>query len=313
LRPTAQITTVAIDYTPNDCFTACLQPLVQLPAASNFEGHAYMAFVGASLRGSFMGGMSGGTSQLMRGVSAHTNSFQALAAAQMVMQRRAFRATAALRAPERVMRGVQLETPAIAQGDDHRAATRRIKSIIASRYRRRMADPANSNTEPLETLGVRDRTLRMMRALPKDAPFLQSSEDDMPSGEKRVYASAGSIVNADGQRPKKGAKDPHGGIDTTFDDRGHLVPEKGVVDAHKDEVNQPSNVVAENRTINQRYKKAIEDAVKNVANDQGSKMELFSEPHYDGDKQRPTHISHYVTSGGTVIGGWKFPNPASKL
>ena len=272
-----------------------------------------MAFIGASLRGSFMGGMSGGASQFMRGAGANAGNFQALAAAHMAMQRRAFRATPMLRAPERVASGFEMHAPRITENSDHSANAQQIKSKLRTSFQGRMADPTNVKTQSLSTLRLRKKQLVFLRGLPKGSPFLESMVERMEQNQQRVRVSAGSLTNADGQRPKKGAKNPYGGIDTTFDDRGHLVPEKGVVDAFKDKVNLPSNVVAENRTINQRYKKAFEDQAKALSAKRGSKIETFHVPIYKGKDPRPTHIQHYAVSNGTVIYGVKFPNFARDI
>lgn len=267
-----------------------------------------MAFVGLTTRSMFRSAAPAASSSA-------SSSFNASAsiAAHHIFQRRGFMTTPALRAPERVASGFKMHAPRITKTSDHSANAQQIKSKLRTSFQGRMADPNNVNSQSLNTLRLQKKQLAFLQGLPKGSPFLESMVQRMEANQRRVRVSAGSLTNANGKRPKKGAKDPYGGIDTKFDDRGHLVPEKGVVAAFKDKVNLPDNVVAENRTINQRYKKAFEDQAKELSAKKGSKIETFHVPIYKGKDPRPTHIHHYAVSNGTVIYGVKFPNFARDI
>ena len=267
-----------------------------------------MAFAGLTMRSMFRSLPSAASSGVNSSASASASII-----AQHAFQRRAFRTTPMLRAPERVATGFKMHEPKITEKSDHSANAQQIKSKLKTSFQGRMADPKNVNSQSLESLRLQKKQLVFLRSLPKGSPFLESMIQRREKNQQRVRVSAGSITNANGKRPKKGAKDPYGGIDTTYDDRGHLVPEKGVVAAFKDKVNLPDNVVAENRTINQRYKKAFEDTAKALSAKKGSKIETFHVPVYKGNNPRPTHIRHYAVSDGTVIYGVKFPNFARDI
>ena len=132
----------------------------------------------------------------------------------------------------------------------------------------------------------------------------------------RPVFSAGKIVPRDGSAPKLGASDPHGGINTAIDDRGHSVPEKGVSDAHAIRVNGPDNVLPENWVINQQYKTAFENGVKELAA-RNPKLHVMTihQPNYKSSKgaeasarARPKEINHFVAMNGSVVSAFTFKN-----
>lgn len=146
----------------------------------------------------------------------------------------------------------------------------------------------------------------------KNGDFLEPTTETINFfGQKyvRTKASAGTIVPRDGSGAKVGASDPYNGIDTSIDDRGHLVPEKGVSDTQSTKVNGPSNVVAENWVINQRYKTAFEQGVKEFAvNHPKMHVMTIHVPHYAPLGTRPTRISHFMAINGTVVSAFTFNN-----
>ena len=132
----------------------------------------------------------------------------------------------------------------------------------------------------------------------------------------RPKFSVGKIVPRDGSGAKIGASDPYGGINTKIDDRGHLVPEKGVSDTNAVRVNSPDNVVAENWVINQRYKTAFEQGVKEFAA-QNPTLHVMTihVPIYTSSKgaaeslrTRPKAILHLAAINGTIISAFTFKN-----
>jgi hypothetical protein len=132
----------------------------------------------------------------------------------------------------------------------------------------------------------------------------------------RPKFSAGRIIPTDGAGAKVGASDPHGGIDTTRDDRGHLVPEKGVSDTQGVRVNSPDNVIPENWPINQKYKTAFEHGVKTYARDNPARhVATIHIPYYKSKKgdeasfrARPKAVTHYVAVDGTIRSAFTFKN-----
>jgi hypothetical protein len=132
----------------------------------------------------------------------------------------------------------------------------------------------------------------------------------------RPKYSAGRIVPRDGAGPKEGAATPHGGINSTIDDKGHLVPEKGVSDANSVNVNSADNVIPENWVINQRFKTAFEEGVKEFARDNPTlHVMTFHMPIYASKKgalagwrARPKQVIHFMAINGTIISAFTFKN-----
>jgi hypothetical protein len=132
----------------------------------------------------------------------------------------------------------------------------------------------------------------------------------------RPKYAAGKIVPRDGAAPKVGASVPHGGIDSSIDDKGHAVPEKGVSDTNSVRVNSADNVLPENWVINQKYKTAFEEGVKAFAsaNPLAHVMTIHL-PNYASSKgvdasfrTRPKEILHFVAINGNVVSAFTFKN-----
>ncbi|GLH79784.1 hypothetical protein SSBR45G_46930 [Bradyrhizobium sp. SSBR45G] len=132
----------------------------------------------------------------------------------------------------------------------------------------------------------------------------------------RPKYAAGKIVPRDGSGAKVGASVPHGGIDSSIDDKGHLVPEKGVSDTNSVRVNSADNVIPENWVLNQRYKTAFEQGAKEfaAANPTLHVMTIHL-PTYASTKgpdasfrARPKEVVHLLAINGNIVSAFTFKN-----
>ena len=130
---------------------------------------------------------------------------------------------------------------------------------------------------------------------------------------ERPKFAAAKITKMDATGPKFGASDPHGGINTSRDDRGHLVPEKGVSDQHIYKVNSPNNIIAENWNINQQYKTRFEEVAKELSSTHH--VMTIHIPNYLSKKgvtqsfrSRPKSVTHFLVVDGVIISAFTFKN-----
>ena len=139
-----------------------------------------------------------------------------------------------------------------------------------------------------------------------DQDYIEHFEDS----DGRTVVAIGRIAPDPEPDKKATTPDPKGGINTIVDDRGHLLPEKGVSANAVNEANKTKNVVAENWLINQHYKKAFEDTVKKYAIAHPDKVVMtMHEPHYKTGELRPYEIVHYVIVDKEVVCAFTFDNP----
>jgi hypothetical protein len=130
----------------------------------------------------------------------------------------------------------------------------------------------------------------------------------------RTTLAIGRIAPDPTPDAKAPTPDPISGINTTIDDRGHLVPEKGVSANAVHTANTTKNVVAENWLINQHYKKAMEDTVKQYATAYpGKAIHTMHQPKYSGTDLRPSQISHFVVVDGVIVSAFTFDNKGSVI
>jgi hypothetical protein len=125
----------------------------------------------------------------------------------------------------------------------------------------------------------------------------------------RIECACGRIIGGVKDRGKQTYPDPDekGG----FDDAGHLVPENAVNDEMVTRyVNTRNNIVAENQTINQHYKKGFEDSIKVFAAQHKEWIcSTLHVPLYEGESKRPKSIQHYFAIEGIPVAAITLDNP----
>lgn len=157
------------------------------------------------------------------------------------------------------------------------------------------------------------------------SPVMQGDQIIKPL-DLRIHFAMGRIspsANVDAKNPP----DPAHGIDSSLDDRGHLVPEAGVAPGATHKTNVTENIIAENRVVNQQFKKAFEDFAKDYADADDSRIVMTAhQPNYyseaelnamtfntDQDKnyarKRPKSVTHYLIVNGDVKTALTLDNP----
>lgn len=204
---------------------------------------------------------------------------------------------------------------------------RRTRYAISSEIKEKLfADISKLQEEGMSCHEIPGDIANLAKELSSRDDFLETATEtisDPESGSQvtRPKFAAARIFPRDGAGPKVGAATPHGGIDSSRDDRGHLVAEKGVSDAQAIRVNGPDNVIPENWVINQIHKTAFEEGVKTFArtNPHLHVMTIHI-PNYrtsDGEKDnfssRPNDVKHMVAINGEVASVFTFNNSEHQI
>lgn len=123
----------------------------------------------------------------------------------------------------------------------------------------------------------------------------------------RVVASLDGYNKVEAKNPP----DPNGQrLNTDIDDRGHLITESLVDSSRLHMVNSTKNIIAENRLVNQGYKRGLELAAQDMLT-LGKSVVQISDVAYEGD--RPVSVVHtYVIDGEDVV-SVQLNNPDKEL
>lgn len=141
----------------------------------------------------------------------------------------------------------------------------------------------------------------------KDSREVQVNADEFGRPVRVVARLDGYNMVGDKESPP----DPKGQrLNTAIDDRGHLITESLVDPSRHLQVNSTKNIIAENRLINQGYKRGLELAAQDMLT-LGKSIVQISDVTYEGD--RPGSVVHtYVIDGENVV-TVQLNNPDKKL
>lgn len=190
------------------------------------------------------------------------------------------------------------------RGDEHTAygSTSGVRAEIKDSLRNQV----NGTTPPHVPDHIREFAEKTHREQRDNEHYVEYWADD----KNRPESAVGRIVGSAGVG-RDNAPDPLvREIDTRYDDRGHLVPSDGVTILARNKVDQAGNIVPEQATVNQKYKTAFEEFVKDYAATHPRDVVFtIHAPHYNGDELRPDFITHYMVVNGDVVAAVTFHNP----
>ena len=147
-------------------------------------------------------------------------------------------------------------------------------------------------------------------------PVVEQVADPNNSAIKkpRVKLVLGTVSDHTGKGRSGSPANPHGGIDTTMDDRGHYLANASSV---MPGIDGADNIAAENKVINRYYKKPFEDFARKLSNQKGANVLTIHIPSYPKpgpgmtleDLLRPERITHMLSNHGKIFSVMTFENP----